>query len=107
MLVDGLPDFGTDHASVDYAAVAQGAGIFSIRVEKPTEISSALREALAHPGPALVDMVTDPNALSVPPHITGAEVKGFALAETKIVLDGGVGRMLDLARANIRNVPRP
>ncbi len=65
-----------------------------------------LEEALAHPGPALVDLVTDPNAMSIPPHITGTEVKGFALASTKIVLDGGVGRMLDLARANLRNIPR-
>jgi pyruvate dehydrogenase (quinone) len=34
-------------------------------------------------------------------------VKGFALAATKIVLDGGVGRMVDMARANLRNVPSP
>jgi pyruvate dehydrogenase (quinone) len=34
-------------------------------------------------------------------------VKGFALAAGKLVLDGGVGRMLELARANVRNIPRP
>ena len=34
-------------------------------------------------------------------------MKGFALAATKVVLDGGVGRMLDLARTNLRNIPRP
>ena len=41
------------------------------------------------------------------PHITGAQVKGFALSGGKIVLDGGVGKMIELARANVRNIPRP
>ncbi len=40
--------------------------------------------------------------LAVPPTIKGEQVKGFALASTKVVLGGGVGRMLDLARANLR-----
>jgi hypothetical protein len=51
-------------------------------------------DALAHPGPALVDLVTDPDAFSIPPHVTATQVKGFALASGKIVLDGGVGKML-------------
>jgi hypothetical protein len=55
----------------------------------------------------IVDLVTDPNALSIPPHITPEQVTGFALAESKIVLGGGVGRMLDLARSNLRTIPRP
>lgn len=54
-----------------------------------------------------VDLVTDPNVLSIPPHITTAKVKGFALAATKIVLTGGVGEMLSTARTNVRNIPRP
>jgi hypothetical protein len=48
---------------------------------------------------------TDPNALSIPPYITGTQMAGFALAATKVVLDGGVGRMLQMARANLRNIP--
>jgi pyruvate dehydrogenase (quinone) len=107
MLVDGLPDFGTDHAPVNYAAIAEAAGIHAVRIEQPTDIRAGLEEALASPGPALVDLVTDPNALSIPPHLTAAEVKGFALGATKVVLEGGVGRILDLARANLRNIPRP
>jgi len=30
---------------------------------------------------------------------------GFALAATKIVLNGGVGKMLEMARSNLRNIP--
>ncbi|HEX3780752.1 MAG TPA: pyruvate dehydrogenase [Pseudonocardiaceae bacterium] len=106
MMVDGLVDFETDHDPVDFAAIAHGVGIHSVRVEKPTEVRSGLQEAFAHPGPALIDVVTDPNALSVPPHITAAQVKGFALAAGKVVLEGGVGKMIDLARSNLRNIPR-
>jgi pyruvate dehydrogenase (quinone) len=107
MLVDGLPDYQTDHAPVDYSAIAAAAGIHSLRVEQPVDVEPALGEALAHPGPVLVDLVTDPNALSIPPHITASQVRGFALAAGRIVLDGGVGRMVELARANVRNIPRP
>jgi pyruvate dehydrogenase (quinone) len=60
MLVDGFPDFGVDVRSADYAAVANAPGIFGQRVEKPTEIRAALDAALAHDGPALVDLVTNP-----------------------------------------------
>jgi pyruvate dehydrogenase (quinone) len=102
MLVDGLPDYETDHLPVDFSAIAAGVGIHAIRVEKPGDLRAALAAGLQHPGPALIELVTDPNALSVPSHFTGEQVAGFALASTKVVLDGGVGRMLDLARANLR-----
>ena len=105
MLVEGLPDYQTDNASFDYAAIANAAGIHGVRVEQPGDVEPALIEALAHPGPALVDLVTDPDALSIPPHITAAQVKGFALGAGKVVLDGGVGKMVELARANLRNIP--
>ncbi|MGC5411403.1 thiamine pyrophosphate-dependent enzyme, partial [Streptomyces sp. DT225] len=82
-------------------------GAYGVRVEKPKELYSALKDAFKHKGPALVDVVTDPNALSIPPKISADMVTGFALSASKIVLDGGVGRMLQMARSNLRNVPRP
>ena len=105
MLVSGLPDFETDHANVNYAAIAKAAGIHAVRIEDPKDVRAGLENALNHPGPALVDLVTDPNALSVPPHITSTQMAGFALAATKVVLSGGIGRMLEMARANLRNIP--
>jgi pyruvate dehydrogenase (quinone) len=107
MLVDGLPDYETDNGQFDYAAIASAAGIYSRRVEAPDEVRDALADAFSHPGPALVDLVTDPDALSVPSHITRNEVKGFGLAAGRSVLAGGVGGMLDMARANLRNIPSP
>lgn len=107
MLVAGLPAFGTTNSNPDFAAVAEACGAFGVRVEKPKQLRGALRAALKHRGPALVDVVTDPNALSIPPKITGEQVSGFALSMGRMVLSGGVGRMVQMARSNIRNVPRP
>ncbi|MCB7135014.1 pyruvate dehydrogenase [Cellulosimicrobium marinum] len=107
MLVDGLPMFGTESPQVDYAAVATAIGIPAVRVEKPKDVRRALEDALHRPGPALVDVVTDPRALSIPPTITAGQVRGFAAAMSKEVLGGGMGEVVSMARANLRNVPRP
>ncbi|MEU5218092.1 pyruvate dehydrogenase [Streptomyces sp. NPDC020807] len=107
MLVAGLPSYGTTNKNPDFAAIARAAGAYGVRVEKPKQLAGALKDAFRHKGPALVDVVTDPNALSIPPKISGEMVTGFALSASKIVLDGGVGRMLQMARSNLRNVPRP
>jgi pyruvate dehydrogenase (quinone) len=107
MMVAGDPSFETDHDMVDFAAIARAVGFHAIRVEQPSDVRDALKNILAHDGPALLDVVTDPNALSLPPHITAAEAKGFALSMGKTVLGGGVGSMLELARTNLRNIPRP
>ena len=106
MMVAGLPDFGTDHEHVNYADIANAAGMKGYRVERPEDIEPTLREAFAHPGPVLVDVVTDPNALSIPPEISLEQVAGFSRAAVETVLEGGVGKMVDLARSNLRNVPR-
>ncbi|WP_407288379.1 pyruvate dehydrogenase [Streptomyces sp. BP-8] len=106
MLVSGLPSYGTTNRNPDFAAIARAAGAHGVRVEKPKQLRGALREAFAHKGPALVDVVTDPHALSIPPKISAEMVSGFALSAGKMVLAGGVGRMLQMARSNLRNIPR-
>ena len=106
MLVDKLPDFGVDVPEVNYAAIAAAMGWKSIRVEDPKHLEKAYREALAHDGPALVDVVTDPNALSIPPRVTGTQIFGFATAMSKIVFNGGAGEAVSMARSNLRNLPR-
>ncbi|WP_250305853.1 pyruvate dehydrogenase [Streptomyces sp. A 4/2] len=107
MMVSGLPAYGTTNHNPDFASIARAAGAYGVRVEKPKQLAGALKDAFKHKGPALVDVVTDPNALSIPPRISAEMVTGFALSASKIVLDGGVGRMVQMARSNLRNVPRP
>lgn len=107
MAVEGFPAWATDSPAVDYAAVAGSIGIPGARVEDPGQLRSVLAEHLGRKGPALIDVVTDPNALSVPPNITAGQVKGFAIAMTKEVLGGGSGEVMAMARSNLRNIPRP
>jgi pyruvate dehydrogenase (quinone) len=107
MMVDGIPDYETDHEPTDFAAIAAGVGIPSMRVEDPKDVRSTLEKGLAEPGPVLMEFVTDANALSIPPAITGEQIRGFARSASKTVLGGGVGKMIELARSNLRNVPRP
>lgn len=106
MLVDGLPDFGVDVPDANYAAVGQALGFHSVRVTDPARIEEAYREAFAHPGPSLVEIITDPKALSIPPKIKGAQVLGFATAMSKVVLNRGAGEAVSMARSNLRNIPR-
>lgn len=106
MLVDAMPDFGTDTPVVNFADIAAAMGWHSIRVTDPRQLEGAFGESLASDGPSLVDIVTDPRALSIPPKITSDQVFGFATAMSKIVLNGGAGEAVAMARSNLRNIPR-
>src|SRR5690606_18392150 len=106
MLVDKLPDFRVDVPAVDYAAIAAAMGFQARRVEDPTELRDAFTEAFAHRGPSLVDVVTDPNALSIPPQITKEQVFGFATALARVGPNGAAGEAVSMARSNLRNTPR-
>jgi len=64
----------------------------------------ALAEALASSGPALVDVVTDPNVLAMPPKATVQQAKGFALAMTKMAFTGELEDVLDTVMANWREL---
>lgn len=106
MLVDGLADFGVDVPDTNYAAIAAAMGFHAVRVTDPTGIADAYRAAFAHDGPSLVELVTDPNALSIPPKLKGSQVLGFATAMSKVVLNRGAGEVVSMARSNLRNIPR-
>ena len=107
MLVNGIPDFQTDVPDTNYAEIARAIGFHAERVEDASRLEDAYREAFDAPGPALVEVITDPNALSLPPAITGGQVVGFATAMSKIVLNGGIAEAFSMATSNMRNIPRP
>ncbi|WP_153398541.1 pyruvate dehydrogenase [Ornithinicoccus halotolerans] len=106
MLVDKLPDHGVDMPAADFAAIGAAMGWHTVRVEHPRDLHDGYRSALDHHGPALVDVVTDPMALSIPPKINSEQVFGFATAMSKIVLNRGAGEAVSMARSNLRNIPR-
>src|SRR5690606_23255724 len=107
MLVDGLPDHGTDYDSVDFAAIAAAAGIHSPRVTDPGAVRAALMTAVRLRGPSRVGAGIDRTVRSIPATVTGSQVTGFAPAVGPTVRSGGVGRMVPRGRSNLRNIPRP
>ena len=106
MLVNGLPDYGTDVHDVNYAEVASAIGFHGERVTDPSRLRGALQEAFAYNGPALIEVMTHPNAPSLPPEIRSGQVIGFATAMSKIVLNRGAGEAVAMATSNMRNIPR-
>jgi Thiamine pyrophosphate-requiring enzymes [acetolactate synthase, pyruvate dehydrogenase (cytochrome), glyoxylate carboligase, phosphonopyruvate decarboxylase] len=104
MEVAGLPHYGCELKNPNFAAVAQAIGLMGLRVEDPAEVRPALQKALAYSGPVLVDVVTDPNVLAMPPKSTVQQAKGFALAMTKMTFTGEAEDVLDTVMANWREL---
>lgn len=77
----GLPYFGTTLANPDLAEVARACGLHGVRVEDPADLDSAVVAALAHGGPVLLDVVTNPDEVSLPGRVTVSDAWGFAIAK--------------------------
>ncbi|HEY5197057.1 MAG TPA: thiamine pyrophosphate-dependent enzyme [Solirubrobacteraceae bacterium] len=88
----GLPEFGTKLHNPDLAAVARAMGLTGIRVTDPQEIDGAIRDALGTAGPVLVDVLTNPEEVALPPKITTGDAWGFAVAKLReVVTSRGAG----------------
>ncbi|GAA5144035.1 ubiquinone-dependent pyruvate dehydrogenase [Nocardioides marinquilinus] len=79
----GMPEFGTVLHNPDFARVAEAIGLRGIRVEQPGDVDAAVAEALAHDGPVLLDVLTNPDEIAVPPKPTLSQAWGFAIAKSK------------------------
>ena len=99
----GMPDYQTDLKNPNFAKL-EAIGMMVVRIENPADISSGLKKALQHSGPALIDAVTDGNALSLPSHITPEQVEGFGLTMGKLVLSGRIDEVVDTIETNIRDI---
>ena len=74
----GYPEVGVRYNAMDFAPWAEASGGLGIRVEKPGDVEPAIRDALAHDGPALVDVMVNPDEPPMPAKVTYEEAKGFA-----------------------------
>ena len=102
MKAGGYLDTATDLHNPDFAAMAKVAGFTSFRVEDSTNLKETLTQALAHPGPVLVDVRTERNELIMPPKVQIGHAKGFSLYMLKAVLNGRGDEVVELARTNLR-----
>jgi len=101
MKAAGLIDYGTDLVNPNFAKLAEAADILGLRVEKPECLRPALQRALAHDGPALVEVIVNRQELSMPPTITAEQALGFSLYMVRAVLNGRGDEVVDLAKTNL------
>jgi thiamine pyrophosphate-dependent acetolactate synthase large subunit-like protein len=80
----GFPEYGVRwERRADFAAWANACGGLGLHVETASEVEGAVGQALAQPGPALVDVVVNPDEPPMPPKVKYEQAKGFAEAFLK------------------------
>jgi pyruvate dehydrogenase (quinone) len=81
-MILGYPEYAVRHQQpeADFAAWATACGGYGAKVTKPGDLEDAVRAALAHPGPALVDCDVNPNEPPMPGKIEYKQAKAFTEA---------------------------
>ncbi|MET3651311.1 pyruvate dehydrogenase (quinone) [Dyella japonica] len=101
MKAGGYLETGTSLVNPDFAAMARAVGVHAIRVEDPADLPSAVKDILAHDGPALLDVVTNTQELAMPPSIKLEQAKGFGLWALRTVINGRGDELIELAKTNL------
>ena len=80
-LVLGYPEYGIRFGRApDFAPWAQACGGKGIRVDKAGDVEGAIKEALSFEGPALVDVLVNPDEPPMPGKVEYEQAKGFVKA---------------------------
>jgi pyruvate dehydrogenase (quinone) len=81
-IVLGFPEYAVRHETpeADFSAWARACGAYGAKVSRPGDVRAAVREALAHPGPALVDCDVNPNEPPMPGKVAYEQAKSFTEA---------------------------
>ncbi|RZL14209.1 MAG: ubiquinone-dependent pyruvate dehydrogenase, partial [Pedobacter sp.] len=98
------PDNETDMINPDFALVAQAMGFKGITVSKPEEVENAISHALNESGPILLNIMTNPNALAMPPKIEWAQIKGMTESMAKLMLGGKMTEVFDTIKSNYKHL---
>ena len=84
-----LEDY-TDLLNPDFAKLADVIGFAGRKVTRVEDLEAAVRAFLAEPGPALLDVHTNPTELVMPPTVEASQVVDTALYAAKAVLSGRI-----------------
>jgi len=101
MKAGGFLETGTSLINPDFAAMARAIGIHAIRIDDPGDLEAAVIDVLAHDGPALLDVLTNPQELAMPPAIDLEQVTGFSLWALRAVINGRGDEVIDVAKTNL------
>jgi len=78
MVFLGNPEYGCELQPIDFAAVARACGAAGFTITDPRDCGRVLDEALATPGPVLVEALVDPFEPPMPAKITLEQAAKFA-----------------------------
>jgi pyruvate dehydrogenase (quinone) len=78
IVMEGNPQFGVELQPIDFAAYARSCGAGGFTLDDPEKVEEVLGQAFAHPGPAIVEAVVDPNEPPMPGHVTMDQAWHFA-----------------------------
>jgi pyruvate dehydrogenase (quinone) len=104
MEVSGLTDWQTKMVNPDFSKIAEAMGMRAITVTDPSKVDEALVEAFSFNGPMLLNVITDPNALAMPPKITFEQMKGMATSMTKLMLSGRMDEVWRTIESNKKHL---
>jgi pyruvate dehydrogenase (quinone) len=83
VVMEAEPEYGVELQPIDFAGFARCCGAAGFTIERPEDAESILRQALAHPGPAIIEAVVDPNEPPLPGNISAEQTLHFAEALAK------------------------
>jgi pyruvate dehydrogenase (quinone) len=83
MVFLGNPEYACDLQPIDFAAVARAFGATGYTIDDPGQCGAVLDQALATPGPTVVEAVVDPFVPPMPPKVTVEQAAKFAEALAK------------------------
>lgn len=101
MKAAGVLEYATDLQNPSFAKIAEAMGFLGLKCETSDQVRPMISQALAHDGPALVEVLVHRQELSMPPTITFEQMKGFSLFMLKAVLSGRGDELVDLAKVNL------
>lgn len=76
----GNPEYGVELAPIDFAAFARACGGSGFTIADPARCGAILEQALATPGPCVIEAVVDPLTAPLPPKTTPEQARQFAEA---------------------------
>jgi len=95
----GNPEYGVNMAPLDFVKFAEACGAMGVRVERPQDCVGALRTAMEHDGPAIVEMVVDPHEPPIP-----AKVKKDQLSKLFDALKAGTPNRNTIALQMVKDM---
>jgi pyruvate dehydrogenase (quinone) len=99
---EGMLPVYTDLKNPDFGKVAESMGLWGRTISKASQVEEGVKEWLAQPGPALLNVKVEPMELVVPPFTEFKPAYGMAMYSVKAILHGKGGDVFEMLTENLR-----